>query len=141
MCPRSLAGRIESRRNPRSALTTRRLRPPRPEDYPCRLHSERLAARVGLWLGAAFATCFVTGLFSHLIQHPPAWFGWQTRPVWLYRITQGVHISSGVAAIPLLLVKLWTLSPRFWQWPPIISVVNALERLSIFVWWARPSSS
>lgn len=116
-----------------SALTTRRLRPPRPDDYPSRLHSERLAARVGLWLGAAFAICFITGLFSHLIQHPPLWFGWPTRPVWLYRITQGLHISTGVAAIPLLLVKLWTVSPRFWQWPPITSVVNALERLSIFV--------
>ncbi|MET3805025.1 hypothetical protein ABIB25_002025 [Nakamurella sp. UYEF19] len=115
------------------SLTERKLRPPRPEDYPSRLHSERLAARVGLWLGAAFAICFVTGLFSHLIQHPPEWFGWPTRPVWLYRINQGVHITTGIASIPLLLVKLWTVSPRFWQWPPITSILNALERLSIFV--------
>lgn len=115
------------------SLTERRPRPPRPTDYPSRLHSDRLTARVGLWLGGAFAICFVTGLSSHLIQHPPEWFGWPTRPVWLYRINQGVHISTGIAAIPLLLVKLWTVSPRFWQWPPITSMVNALERLSIFV--------
>lgn len=115
------------------SLTERRPRPPRPTDYPSRLHSERLAARVGLWLGGAFAICFVTGLLSHLIQHPPGWFGWPSRPVWLYRINQGVHVSTGIASIPLLLVKLWTVSPRFWQWPPITGIVNALERLSIFV--------
>lgn len=110
-----------------------RPRLPTPQDYPSPLHSERLTARVGIWLGIAFAVCFVTGLTSHLIQHPPAWFGWPTRPVWLYRINQGLHVTSGVTAIPLLLVKLWTVSPRFWTWPPITGVVHALERLSILV--------
>lgn len=106
---------------------------PTPQDYPSPLHSEILAARIGLWLGTAFTVCFVTGLTSHLIQHPPSWFGWPTRPVWLYRVNQGVHVTSGVAAIPLLLVKLWTVSPKFWTWPPITGVIHALERLSILV--------
>ena len=118
---------------PGSPGSRRRPRLPTPQDYPSPLHAEQLTARVGLWLGAAFAICFVTGLTSHLIQHPPAWFGWPTRPVWLYRVNQGVHVTSGIAAIPLLLVKLWTVSPRFWTWPPITSVVHALERLSILV--------
>lgn len=117
----------------RTSASRRRPRLPTPQDYPSPLHSERLTARIGLWLGGAFVLCFVTGLTSHLIQHPPAWFGWPTRPVWLYRVNQGLHVTSGVAAIPLLLVKLWTVSPRFWTWPPIAGIVHALERLSILV--------
>ena len=108
-------------------------RPPRPTDYPSRLHATTVAARVGLWLGIAFVICCVTGVLSHLIQQPPDWFGWPTRPIWLYRVTQGVHVTAGIASIPLLLIKLWTVSPRFWQWPPITSVVNALERASLFL--------
>ena len=30
------------------------------------------------------------------------------RPAGLYRITQGVHVATGIAAIPLLFAKLWT---------------------------------
>ena len=121
------------RRSFRAWLIERAPTPPRPTDYPSRLHAETVAARAGLWLGIAFTICFVTGLISHLIQQPPDWFGWPASPVWLYRLTQGVHVTTGIAAIPLLLVKLWTVSPRFWQWPPITSVVNALERLSVFL--------
>ncbi|GAB3879326.1 hypothetical protein GCM10027612_04930 [Microbispora bryophytorum subsp. camponoti] len=42
------------------------------------LHSERVAARLGLWLGVSFTVAFATGLFSHFMQHPPA--GWPGRP-------------------------------------------------------------
>jgi len=122
----------EDRRTLRAGLVQRAPTPPRPTDYPSRLHAETVAARAGLWLGIAFTICFFTGLISHVIQHPPDWLGWPAGPVWLYRLTQGVHITTGIAAIPLLLVKLWTVSPRFWQWPPITSVVNAIERLSVF---------
>jgi len=122
----------EDRRSFRAWLVQRAPTPPRPTDYPSRLHAETVAARAGLWLGIAFTICFFTGLISHVIQHPPDWLGWPAGPVWLYRLTQGVHITTGIAAIPLLLVKLWTVSPRFWQWPPITSVVNAIERLSVF---------
>jgi hypothetical protein len=76
-------------------------------------------------------------LASHLIQHPPAWFGWPTRPVNLYRITQGVHVLSGIAAIPLLLAKLWSVYPRLFSRPPWRPLGHALghaaERLSILV--------
>lgn len=124
---------VKTRRPWREVLVERAPKPPRPSDYPSRLHAETVAARVGLWLGTAFTICFITGLFSHLIQNPPGWFAWPTGPVWLYRLTQGLHVTTGFAAIPLLLVKLWTVSPRFWQWPPVTSVVNALERALIFL--------
>ena len=101
--------------------------------FPSPLHSERRAARTGLWLGLAFAVCFVTGLISHLIQHPPGWFSWPASPAWLYRVTQGVHVATGLAAIPLFLVKLWTVYPKLFEWPPAGSVSRAVSRLSILV--------
>ena len=97
------------------------------------LHDERTASLVGTALGIAFATAFVTGIISHELQHPPSWLPLPTRPVWFYRFTQGLHVTSGMAAIPLLLVKLWTVYPKLFAWPPIRSVLHALERLSIAV--------
>jgi hypothetical protein len=95
------------------------------------LHSERVASWLGIALGISFVTCFATGLLSHLIQHPPSWFTWPARPAGLYRITQGIHVATGVASIPLLLGKLWAVYPRLWQWPPVRSVLHALERASL----------
>jgi DMSO/TMAO reductase YedYZ molybdopterin-dependent catalytic subunit len=93
----------------------------------------RLTARVGVALGVCFAVCFVTGLLSHWIQHPPGWFVWPTSPSWLYRFTQGLHVTTGVAAIPLLLVKLGTVYPKLFARPRIGSPVRLLERASITV--------
>jgi DMSO/TMAO reductase YedYZ molybdopterin-dependent catalytic subunit len=95
------------------------------------LHSERLASILGIALGVTFSVCFVTGLISHLIQHPPSWFSWPPRPGGLYRVTQGLHVFTGIASIPLLLGKLWTVYPRLWRWPPITGLVHAIERLSL----------
>ncbi|GAA4008222.1 molybdopterin-dependent oxidoreductase [Allokutzneria multivorans] len=92
-----------------------------------RVHDERVAARIGLWLGITFGLCFITGLLSHGIQNPPGWFTWPTRPVSLYRITQGVHVISGIAAIPLLLAKLWSVYPK------LFGRAHILERGSILV--------
>lgn len=92
-----------------------------------------VAARVGVVLGVCIAICFLTGLLSHLIQHPPAWFDWPTRPVWLYRFTQGLHVVSGIAAIPLLVVKLWTVWPKLFERPVLGGPVRMLERGSILV--------
>ncbi|MGI5135241.1 MULTISPECIES: molybdopterin-dependent oxidoreductase [unclassified Streptomyces] len=100
-----------------------------------RLHDARTATSIGRWLGLAFAVCFVTGLISHVLQHPPGWPAGDppSRPVWGYRLTQGLHVASGIAAIPLLLAKLWTVYPRLFAWPPVQSVRHALERLSVAV--------
>ena len=99
------------------------------------LHDARTATSLGRWLGAAFAVCFVTGLVSHFMQHPPGWLADDipSRPVWGYRLTQGLHVASGIAAIPLLLAKLWTVYPRLFVWPPLRSVRHGLERLSVAV--------
>ena len=96
-----------------------------------RLHDERTAAFLGAALGIAFVTCFVTGLLSHVAQDPHPWFPWPSRPAGLYRITQGLHIATGIAAIPLLLAKLWTVYPQLFQRPAVRSFPHAVERLAI----------
>ncbi|MFG3343964.1 molybdopterin-dependent oxidoreductase [Streptomyces sp. NPDC048018] len=107
----------------------------RPPAFSGRLHDARTATAVGRWLGAAFAVCFVTGLVSHYLQHPPGWLAdlLPPRPVWGYRLSQGLHVATGLAAIVLLPVKLWAVYPRLFVWPPVRSVRHALERLSVAV--------
>ncbi|MEV0247310.1 molybdopterin-dependent oxidoreductase [Nocardia sp. NPDC050712] len=95
--------------------------------------SPAVAARVGIALGLAIAVCFGTGVLSHWIQHPPSWFWWPAHPVWLYRLTQGAHVISGVVAIPLLLVKLWSVFPRLFARPLLGNPIRMLERGSIAV--------
>lgn len=107
----------------------------RPPVFTGRLHDARTATAVGRWLGAAFGVCFVTGLVSHYLQHPPDGLAddLPARPVWGYWLTQGLHVATGLAAIVLLLVKLWAVYPRLFAWPPVRSVRHALERLSVAV--------
>jgi DMSO/TMAO reductase YedYZ molybdopterin-dependent catalytic subunit len=88
---------------------------PRPEDFRSRLRGPELAARIGIWLGVCFGVCFLTGLISHYAQDTPGWLTFPTRPVSLYRFTQGVHVLSGTAAVPLLLVKLWSVFPKLFE--------------------------
>ncbi len=109
-----------------------RVGPMREGTFRSELHQERIAAWLGVALGVAFGTCFLTGLLSHLIQQPPGWFQWPSRPAGLYRITQGVHVATGIASIPLLLAKLWTVYPHLWTWPPLRSIAHAVERISLF---------
>jgi hypothetical protein len=108
-----------------------RIGPFRGGAFRSRLHSDRSAAILGIALGVTFAICFLTGILSHLIQYPPGWFLWPSRPAGLYRITQGVHVATGIASVPLLLAKLWTVYPRLWRWPPLVSLAHGLERLSL----------
>ncbi|MDI6104880.1 molybdopterin-dependent oxidoreductase [Actinoplanes sp. NEAU-A12] len=107
--------------------------PMRPGAFPSRSRSARLTSQLGLALGATFAVCFLTGLLSHVIQHPPTWFRWPSRPVTLYPFTQGVHVATGLATVPLLGVKLWSVYPRLFTWPPFRSVTHAAERASVAV--------
>lgn len=58
-------------------------------------------------------------------------FDWPVSPSWLYAFTQGLHMISGVAAIPILLAKLWAVIPKLFENPPVLSVSHALERLSL----------
>lgn len=94
-------------------------------------HSDRVAAVLGIALGISFLVCFVTGLISHLVQHPTSWFSWNARPAGLYRFTQGLHVVTGIASVPLLFAKLWSVFPRLFQWPLATSALHAMERLSL----------
>jgi DMSO/TMAO reductase YedYZ molybdopterin-dependent catalytic subunit len=117
-----------------------------------RLHGWRSPLR-GPWLTSVFGlvllvmlpVVILTGLLSHIAYGPqfnqalPAhvgWlrlpiFDWPTRPVWLYRATQGLHVGLGLVLIPVVLAKLWSVIPRLFAWPPLRSLAQVLERLSI----------
>jgi DMSO/TMAO reductase YedYZ molybdopterin-dependent catalytic subunit len=101
--------------------------------FTSRLRSPQLTSRIGLCLGIAVGVCFLTGYVSHAIQHPPAWFYWPSRPVNLYRVTQGLHVATGLAIVPLLAAKLWSVYPKLLRWPPFRDPVHAVERLSLLV--------
>ena len=98
-----------------------------------RLRSIALTARIGTLLGACLLVAFVTGLASHLAQHPQWGLSFPTRPVALYRFTQGLHVAVGLACIPLLLLKLWSVYPRLWQWPPTRNLLHVAERGSLLL--------
>ncbi len=102
-----------------------------PDAFRSPLHDVRTASWLGVALGVTFGVCFLTGMISHLIQDPPSWFGWPSRPAGWYRLTQGVHVATGIASIPLLLAKLWTVYPRLWVWPPVRDVAHAIERIAL----------
>ncbi|MCX6499691.1 MAG: molybdopterin-dependent oxidoreductase [Arthrobacter sp.] len=93
--------------------------------------STRLTVVLGRWLAVTFSVCFLTGLFSHGLQNPPSWMFFPTSPVWIYQLSQGLHVTAGIATIPLLLAKLWSVYPELLKWPPVKSVAHALERASV----------
>jgi DMSO/TMAO reductase YedYZ molybdopterin-dependent catalytic subunit len=87
----------------------------------------------------------LTGLLSYIAYGPqfnqaiPAdvgWlklptFDWPSRPSWLYRLTQGLHVGLGLILIPVVLAKLWSVMPRLFAWPPLRSIAQLMERLSL----------
>lgn len=95
-----------------------------------------MAVVLGRLLGAAFLICFGTGLYSHFLQDPLPFMHFATRPADLYRFTEGVHITAGIACFPLLLGKLYTIFPNLFVYPPITGLVNFLERASIAIFVA-----
>ena len=104
------------------------------DDFSSRLRGPQVTSRVGVWLGVTMTVAFATGLWSHYQYETPSWLTLPVGPVWLYRVTQGLHVISGTAAIPLLLVKLWSVFPRLFVRPPRPSrelVLHLLERGSI----------
>jgi len=58
-------------------------------------------------------------------------FSFPTHPSWLYGLTQGLHVTIGLAVVPILLAKLWSVIPKLFEWPPTRSPAHALERLSL----------
>jgi hypothetical protein len=118
--------------------TTSGRRLPADGDFRSPLHDDRVVARIGVWLGVSLSICFVTGLISHYQQHPVGWLPLGPSPAWGYRVTQGLHILTGTAILPLLLAKLHSVYPRLFV-PPVRSLVYVLEKLSIAVLIAATS--
>jgi DMSO/TMAO reductase YedYZ molybdopterin-dependent catalytic subunit len=84
-------------------------------------------------LGIAIGVSFLTGLLSLYQYEPWSWLPEPASPVWGYRLTQGVHVATGTATIPLVLVKLWSVYPNLFRWPPFRSVKRMLERVSLAI--------
>ena len=104
---------------------------------------------LGVVLLGGITVLFVTGLLSYAAYNPDLspvndktpdkgllgfyLFSWPTDPPWLYRLTQGVHVTLGLALIPVLLAKLWSVVPKLFALPPARSVAHALERISLLL--------
>jgi DMSO/TMAO reductase YedYZ molybdopterin-dependent catalytic subunit len=109
------------------------------------LRGEWLTAFLGSMLLPLLVICGITGFLSHSAYDPNLgandvtggfdsgfyFWDWPTSPVWLYSLTQSLHVLSGLAAIPILLAKLWSVIPRLFERPPVRSLAVGLERLSI----------
>lgn len=109
----------------------------------------------GPWLTSVFGSVLLvtlpivilTGLLSYIAYGPRfgqaipgdvGWlklptFDWPTRPSWLYRLTQGLHVGLGLILIPVVLAKLWSVLPRLFVWPPARSIAQLLERVSLLM--------
>lgn len=123
--------------------------PTRPEFWRSPLRGPWFTAVFGLVLLFGITVLFVTGLLSYAAYNPDlaavndqtpdkGWLGfylfsWPTSPYWLYRLTQGVHVTLGIVLVPVLLAKLWSVIPKLFEWPPIRSVSHALDRLSLLL--------
>ncbi|MCQ4208950.1 molybdopterin-dependent oxidoreductase [Streptomyces longispororuber] len=111
------------------------------------LRGTRFTSVLGLVLLVGIVVVFVTGLLSYAAYNPDLapvndktpgkgllgfyLFSWPTDPYWLYRLTQGVHVTLGITLIPVLLAKLWSVVPKLFELPPVRSVAHGLERLSL----------
>jgi hypothetical protein len=91
----------------------------------------RTAVVLGRLLGISFIVCFLTGLYSHFIQNPIPGMWFPNRPIFLYQVTQGIHITAGILCFPLILGKLYAIYPLLFQTPPIRGFLHFLERASI----------
>ncbi|MFJ2827830.1 molybdopterin-dependent oxidoreductase [Streptomyces sp. NPDC087263] len=104
---------------------------------------------LGVVLLGGITLLFVTGLLSYAAYNPGLsgvndmtpdkgllglyLFSWPTDPHWLYRLTQGVHVTLGITLIPVLLAKLWSVVPKLFALPPARSLAHALERISLLL--------
>ncbi|MET7748953.1 molybdopterin-dependent oxidoreductase [Micromonospora sp. NPDC005367] len=106
-----------------------------------------LTSVYGLALLVTLPLVIVTGLLDYAAYSPQfgqafpfdvGWlrlphFDWPTRPAWLFRLTQGLHVGLGIVIVPVVLAKLWSVIPKLFAWPPARSVAQVLERLSLLL--------
>jgi DMSO/TMAO reductase YedYZ molybdopterin-dependent catalytic subunit len=82
------------------------------------------AYQPGLGLNSPFDRYGALDVLIHL----PA-----SSPPWVYALTQALHITVGLVAIPLLLAKLWSVIPRLFVWPPARGLGHLIERASLLL--------
>ncbi|MFP3988929.1 molybdopterin-dependent oxidoreductase [Streptomyces sp. E11-3] len=123
--------------------------PTQPEFWRSPLRGPWLTSVLGIVLLVGLTLLFVTGLLSYAAYNPNLapvndktpdkgllgfyLFDWPTDPHWLYRLNQGLHVTVGIALIPVLLAKLWSVVPKLFTLPPARSVGHALERISLLL--------
>ncbi|MFC8035573.1 molybdopterin-dependent oxidoreductase [Streptomyces griseoincarnatus] len=134
----------------RSSLPGRLSRGPfSPDFWRSPLRGTWFTSVLGVVLLAGITILFVTGLVSYAAYNPDLspvndrtpgkgilgfyLFSWPTDPPWLYRLTQGLHVTLGLGLVPVLLAKLWSVVPKLFTLPPARSVTHALERLSLIL--------
>jgi DMSO/TMAO reductase YedYZ molybdopterin-dependent catalytic subunit len=119
--------------------------PFRPEFWKSPLRGRGLTALLGSILLVLVAPVAVTGFLSHAAYQPDlgrnalvdpdvpftTFFDWPTGPSWLYALTQGIHVNVGLVTLPVVLAKLWSVMPRLFQWPPVRTPAEGIERAAV----------
>ncbi len=122
--------------------------PFRPDFWRSPLRGPWLTSLLGSLLLPTMSVIALTGFISHwayrpqlpgnatvnpaydvpvLLQLPQSW------PSWDYAVTQGIHVTVGLMAIPLVAAKLWSVIPRLFAWPPVRNLAGVLERGSMLL--------
>ena len=122
--------------------------PFRPDFWRSPLRGPWLTSLLGTILLPTMSVIAITGFISHwayrpqlpgnatvnpsydlpvLFQLPQSW------PSWDYAVTQGIHVTLGLMAIPLVAAKLWSVIPRLFAWPPVRNLAGVLERGSMLL--------
>jgi DMSO/TMAO reductase YedYZ molybdopterin-dependent catalytic subunit len=140
-------------RRGRASRARARLREPppgpfRPSFWRSPLRGPWLTSFLGTLLGPLIVIIAATGLISHdayypelgnnatidpahdvavLFHLPPS------GPSWTYALSQGLHITIGLIAVPVLLAKLWSVIPRLFAWPAVRNGAQLLERGSLLL--------
>ena len=117
--------------------------PTRPEFWKSPLRGPWLSSFLGSLMLPLIIICALTGFLSELAYGDNSFlpdgglgfslfpFEWPAGWPFLYAVTQGLHVTSGVLAIPILFAKLWSVMPKLFEWPPVRSVSHLFERLSL----------
>jgi DMSO/TMAO reductase YedYZ molybdopterin-dependent catalytic subunit len=119
--------------------------PFRPDFWRSPLRDTWLTAVLGTILLVLVTVVALTGFLSHAAYQPDlgrnalvdpdvpftTFFDWPTGPSWLYALTQGLHVNVGLVVIPVVLAKLWSVIPRLFQWPPVRTPAEGIERAAI----------
>src|SRR4051812_26343637 len=97
--------------------------PFRPSFWRSPLRGPWMTAFLGSILLVLVTIVAVTGFVSHAAYEPGLGhnhivppgqdldfliFAWPASPSWLYAVNQGLHVTVGFVAVPILLAKLWS---------------------------------